>query len=77
MSRSEEITAVMEAQLVGKKRFDSDREINEFWSDAKMVLRLASYLARTIDYDIHWSKCIVEALFTPAYIKEHIWPAET
>ena len=76
--RSEEITSASEAQLVGAKLpFDNDRDIQQFWSDSKMVIHLASYLARTVDYDTHWSKKICELLFSEAYLKNHLWPAET
>ena len=76
--RSEEITAVVEAELLDKRlKFKCDEDIQEFWSDAKMVIRLGCYLARTIDYDAHWSKKICETLFDTCYMEEHLWPAET
>ena len=78
LKRSEELTAFIEAELLDKKiPFDNNDEIEELFADKRTVLRLASYLARTVDYDIHWSYNICKALFTESYLKEHLWPAKT
>ena len=69
------MTAFVEAELLDSKlRFKDDDAIEDFFSDKQMVLRLGSYLARTIDYDIHWSYNICQTLFSPCYVKEHLWP---
>ena len=72
------MTALVEAELLDKKlRFKNDEAIEDFFSDQQMVLRLGSYLARTIDYDIHWSYNICQTLFTDIYMGEHLWPKKT
>ena len=67
-----------QAQFVGNRLpLDNDRDINELMSDGQMVINLASYLARSLDYDAHWSKKICQTLFTDAYLQNHLWPSET
>ena len=63
--------------LVATSSSFSDDEIETFWKDRKSVFRLGSYLARSVEWDLHWSKKIVETMFSEEYKAEHRWPSET
>ena len=39
--------------------------------------RLGAYLARSVEWDLHWSKKLVETVFAEEYRAERRWPSET
>lgn len=54
----------------------SDADIEQFFADREKKIRYGIFLADIIDWNIHWSKKIVEKIFSPDYMAEHKWPSE-
>ena len=55
----------------------TDDEIAVFWQDKMAVLQLEEYLAKTIDWDSHWSTQIIQKMFTKEYRTAHTWPSQS
>ena len=54
----------------------SDADLELFLSDREKKMHYGLFLAEDINWDIHWSKKIIEKMFSPNYIAEHKWPSE-